>query len=177
VVKRSNNSIIDIVDRPYTLTMKINLFKSVALSLVVDGLAFDDCPGQQVRCGAYDGFEGVCTSLCCDIMTEDTCYDEITSEPSYCAKISEGGCPCPSGQVRCGMNEYSIGYCTDVCCDWEYEETCYNPRTRRSKCARIEEGGCATQSNNVITCNSDTEETCYDNETNPISCAPLEVGW
>ena len=157
--------------------MKIYLHPTIALTLVTGLRASDDCPEGLVRCGDYEGYEGRCTKVCCDIMTEDTCFDEETSEPSFCAKITDGGCPCPSGQVKCGVNQYSIGYCTDVCCDWESEETCYNPRTRRSRCARINEGGCGNENIEPISCNPDTEETCYDAESNPISCAPVEVGW
>jgi hypothetical protein len=164
--------------------MKFLIVKSAALTLALLGQAAatddtsDDCPEGQVKCGAFDGYDDwYCTSVCCDIMTEHTCYNETNTEALYCAKISEGGCPCQSGQVRCEVSQYSIGYCTDVCCDWEVEETCYNPRTRRTKCARINEGGCKHQSiDQIISCNPDTEETCYDDKI-PTSCAPIHEGW
>lgn len=163
--------------RSLFFAMKFNLSRTVLLSLLVGLQASDDCPDGLVRCGAYEGYEGHCTAICCDIMTEDTCFDEKTSEPAYCAKISDGGCPCLPGQVRCGVNQYSIGYCTDVCCDWETEETCYNPRTGRSRCALRNGGGCDAASVEPVRCNADTEETCYDEDSNPSSCAPIEVGW
>jgi hypothetical protein len=73
------------------------------------------CPNGQTRCGAFEGFPGVCTSLCCE-ETEETCYD-AEWEPLYCAAISGGGCPCLNNQVKCGATKFYSGYCSDICCD------------------------------------------------------------
>ena len=71
------------------------------------------------------------------------------------SQIAEGGCPCPTGQTKCGASKFvrfsSVGsreennlfslfffaqsdlttnypgYCTDVCCDFIEQETCYDP--------------------------------------------------
>lgn len=58
------------------------------------------------------------------------------------ALISEGGCPCPDGQVKCGGTGDWAGYCTDECCNLATEETCYDANAKKS-CRKIdEEGGC-----------------------------------
>ena len=120
-------------------------FSPVSCANVSDGGC--PCPDGEVKCGAFQGYAGWCTPLCCDFVTEETCYNETTFEPIYCAKILDGGCPCPSNQVRCGVSQYSIGYCTDTCCETD------------------------------ICCDSVTEETCLDDDSNPSSCAPIEEGW
>ncbi len=63
------------------------------------------CPEGQVKCGRYfylPVYVGFCASICCDDLIEETCYSELTGEPESCALISEGGCPCPEGQIKCG---------------------------------------------------------------------------
>ena len=35
--------------------------------------------------------------------------------------LSDGGCPCPDNQVRCGVTSFDPGYCTDACCDLSVE--------------------------------------------------------
>ena len=85
------------------------------------------CPEGQEKCGAYDGFAGYCTDpeLCC-ADDEELCFsDDWYPQPESCAPISTGGCPCPEGETKCGIEpdmNYA-GYCTSVCCE---EQTCYN---------------------------------------------------
>lgn len=165
-------------------------FYPVSCANISDGGC--DCPLGEVKCGAFKGYAGYCTPVCCDFLSEDTCYNETTSEPSFCVKISEGGCPCPPDQIRCGVSDFSIGYCTDVCCDWVTEETCYDATTRKTTCVPITEGGCTGCQNGQIKCGETdnnpgycadfccdpvTEETCYDERLNPRSCAPIGEGW
>ncbi|KAL3788381.1 hypothetical protein HJC23_009187 [Cyclotella cryptica] len=164
-------------------------FYPVSCANITDGGC--DCPRGEVKCGAFKGYAGYCTPVCCDFLSEDTCYNETTSEPSFCAKISEGGCPCPTDQIRCGVSDFSIGYCTDVCCDWATEETCYNATAGTTTCVPIIEGGCNGCKNGQIKCGETaqnpgycadiccdplTEETCYDENLNARSCAPIEEG-
>ena len=74
-----------------------------------------------------DGYAGYCIApdLCC-AEDEELCYsDDWIGTPESCALISEGGCPCPEGETKCGSEpdlNYS-GYCTSLC--WE-EQTCYD---------------------------------------------------
>jgi len=105
------------------------------------------CPEGQVKCGASTtlGYEypGYCTEICCD-ATEELCYSDADSwypRPTSCAKIADGGCPCPEGQVKCGSSEYYAGYCTALCCDSD-SETCYDENWDADSCAPISEGGC-----------------------------------
>ncbi|KAL7547351.1 hypothetical protein ACHAWF_010669, partial [Thalassiosira exigua] len=84
------------------------------------------CPDGEVSCGASDvsgGSMAHCTSLCCPEGTQ-TCYD-ANYDPSYCADIAAGGCPCDDGLVKCGNTTDWAGYCTEVCCDVD-EEACYD---------------------------------------------------
>lgn len=96
------------------------------------------CPDGETRCGTMEtdgGFTGACMAICCDGDNEQVCYDE-NYDPSYCALIDEGGCPCPEGKVRCGGTHDWAGYCTNVCCDDVEEETCFDDQGRIS-CSRI----------------------------------------
>jgi len=95
-----------------------------------------------VKCGGYDGYAGYCTTLCCDETTEETCYSQDTWEPESCALISDGGCPCPDGETKCGTFPGYAGYCTPVCCDDATEETCYTDSWEPESCALISDGGC-----------------------------------
>ena len=91
--------------------------------------------------------EHFCTTLedecpmevCCDIETEQECFDDITGEPTSCMRYDEGGCPCPDGEVKCGVNEYSSGYCTSLCCDWTTEQTCYDSYGEPASCKSYDE--------------------------------------
>lgn len=98
--------------------------------------------------------------VCCDIRTEETCYDVDTTDsadssipilwPISCAKRSEGGCPCPKHQVKCGINEYNpTGNCIDHCCDWQTEHTCHyidimHGNKKVYYCKSYDEGTCPT---------------------------------
>ena len=51
---------------------------------------------------------GWCIDVCCDAITEETCYevDSFTLEyKTYCKAIADGGCPCWDGSERCGSGE------------------------------------------------------------------------
>jgi hypothetical protein len=75
-------------------------------------------------------------------LCHDGDFNDETST-SYCAKISEGGCPCPnSDEVKCGANEYYSGYCARACCDWTVEEACFDSNNQLLGCARFDEGRC-----------------------------------
>lgn len=72
------------------------------------------------------------------------CHDSFARP--YCAKISEGGCPCPNNdEVKCGASQYSSGYCARACCDWAVEEACFDENNRQLGCARFDEGGCENE--------------------------------
>lgn len=69
------------------------------------------------------------------------CHDNF-SRP-YCAKITEGGCPCSnSDEVKCGANQYYSGYCAIACCDWTVEQACFDENNKLIGCARLDGGGC-----------------------------------
>lgn len=75
---------------------------------------------KQVRCGFSETNPGYCADVCCDGITEETCMGD--DGELYCAKYSEGGCPCEDDDdVKCGYSEYFPGYCTKVC------KSCRNP--------------------------------------------------
>ncbi len=48
---------------------------------------------------------GYCTDICCDPLTEETCYSQNTGQPESCSSFADGGCPCPHGQFKCGVME------------------------------------------------------------------------
>lgn len=81
-------------------------------------------------------------AVCCDIRTEETCFDAITWDPIGCARYDRGGCPCPEGEVKCGANEFSSGYCTKLCCDWSTEQTCYDENWEPAYCKKYDDGPC-----------------------------------
>lgn len=143
--------------------MKVSLSR-VSASLLVIGrtTASDGCPEGEVLCGAFDGYDGYCTSLCCDIMTEEPCFSDDASFEPYCALISDGGCPCKLDEVRCEVSQYSIGYCADVC-------PCPDGEVR---CGAFEgfEGICTT------ICCAESEETCYDENWEPLYCKAKSEG-
>lgn len=58
----------------------------------------------------------------------------------------EVGCPCEEGEVRCGANRFSAGYCTTLCCDWRTEETCFDEYGEPVSCMRYENGPCPSPS-------------------------------
>jgi len=86
--------------------------------------------------------DGCPAEVCCDIKTEETCYDETTKDPISCARYDEGGCPCPSSQVKCGVSHFSSGYCTALCCDWRVEQTCHNGNGKPISCRKYDDGPC-----------------------------------
>lgn len=150
------------------------------------------CPEGQEKCGAIPAwnYPGYCTAVCC-ADDEETCYDEM-SNPSSCAPVADGGCPCPQGEEKCGaIPEWKFtGFCTAVCCDVD-EETCYDDMFNPTSCAPLADGGCPCPEGQekcgaipawnftgyctAVCCAAD-EETCYDEMTNPTSCAPVADG-
>jgi len=124
------------------------------------------CPEGTERCEAdlENCNTGWCTDICCDQLTEETCYEYYPNgtSKSYCSASADGGCPCPEGTERCGAdpkNNYT-GWCTDICCDQMTEETCYNFLTGELYCAAIADGGCP--------CPEGTERCGADNETGSL---------
>ena len=65
-------------------------------------------------------------------------------------RYDQGGCPCPSGEVKCGVSEYSSGYCTTLCCDWTIEQTCYDSNREPISCRRYEDGPCPTSETSIV---------------------------
>mmetsp|Transcript_20760 Transcript_20760/g.39422 ORF Transcript_20760/g.39422 Transcript_20760/m.39422 type:complete len:882 (+) Transcript_20760:148-2793(+) len=163
-------------------------FESCAL--IADGGC--PCPEGEVKCGRLffqSVYVGICAPICCDWSTEETCYSEVTWEPESCALISEGGCPCPEGQIKCGAFPGYAGYCTEVCCDDSIEETCYSNATWEAEsCALISEGGCPCEDGEVkceaslgftgyctdLCCNQPKEEMCYSEDVD--YCALISDG-
>lgn len=91
-----------------------------------------------------DGISIPCPALvCCDIRTEEICYDSVKKDPISCARYDEGGCPCPEGQVKCGKSEHTNGHCipSDTpCCDFD-EQACSD-----GTCKKYDEGPCPASS-------------------------------
>ena len=122
----------------------------------------DDCPPE----------------VCCDIQTEETCFNKTTWDPIGCARFDEGGCPCPDGEVKCGANEFSSGYCTTVCCDWTIEQTCYDGNGEPLYCKKYEDGACDVEGDTDLLLyttigNSNVEES--GEHTNDAESRPIEV--
>ncbi|KAL9183377.1 hypothetical protein ACHAXT_005164 [Thalassiosira profunda] len=113
--------------------------------------------------------------VCCDVKTEETCYDALTGDATHCARLDEGGCPCPEGEERCGANDYSSGFCTRLCCDPETTvETCYDENHVPVLCRREGDKPCPKRKvpaeAEEVRCDPDTEETCHDGHGKPIFC-------
>jgi len=64
-------------------------------------------------------------------------------------RYDEGGCPCPKEQVKCGVSQFSSGYCTTLCCDWTIEETCYDGNMEPAYCKKYDDGICPNPSLNT----------------------------
>lgn len=107
------------------------------------------CAPSDTIAGGNDGSGGCPEAVCCNVRTEETCYDETTEVATSCARYDEGGCPCPEGQVRCGVSQFSSGYCTSLCCDWTIEETCYDGNMEPAYCKRYDDGTCPNPSLNT----------------------------
>lgn len=115
---------------------------------------------------------GFCSPVCCDDEIEETCHSTYSGRAESCALISEGGCTCPDGEVKCNSFGDDIGekrninlhdsftliledflilalliffsaYCARICCDQLTEENCFSPITGEvESCALIADGGC-----------------------------------
>lgn len=129
----------------------------------------------------------------CNWGSEETCYDENWNVIG-CEPYASGGCPCPTGQERCGFNAAVglLGYCTEpeYCCEND-EELCYDEDFNPAGCKSIAEGGCPCQEG-TEKCGADPEygwagycsafcctegdETCYDKNWNEIGCASFSDG-
>eukprot|EP00569_Conticribra_weissflogii_P006955 CAMPEP_0171333602 /NCGR_PEP_ID=MMETSP0878-20121228/4101_1 /TAXON_ID=67004 /ORGANISM="Thalassiosira weissflogii, Strain CCMP1336" /LENGTH=327 /DNA_ID=CAMNT_0011834549 /DNA_START=81 /DNA_END=1064 /DNA_ORIENTATION=+ len=137
------------------------------------------------------------TDVHCDIATEETCYsNDGNYTPEYCAKLSEGGCPCDSDEVKCGYGKYSSGYCTSICCDPLTEETCYDGKLNPVECKKFGEGGCGCSNTKKkkqkqvrcgfsktnpgycadVCCDEITEETCMGDDDGVLYCAKYSEG-
>mmetsp|Transcript_29535 Transcript_29535/g.60367 ORF Transcript_29535/g.60367 Transcript_29535/m.60367 type:complete len:198 (+) Transcript_29535:2129-2722(+) len=152
-------------------------------------LSFYDC---SLRLWHEHTTIGFCTQLCCEDYVEETCYSQSTGQAESCAKISDGGCPCPEGQIKCGAVGGYPGYCTDVCCDPWTEETCYSQYTGQPEtCSSFADGGCPCPEGQVkcgavdgypgyctsICCDQSIEETCTDTFSGEVkSCALFTDG-
>ena len=129
-----------------TNTVEFNSTKDFC-GTIEDGCA---CPEGQQECGKLSGF---CSNVCCDRGSEEHCYGPDNT--SYCAKIADGGCPCPKGQERCraDLKNNILGECTDVCCNQQTEEACYDyddfGAIINATCALIADGGCPCPENQV----------------------------
>ena len=113
------------------------------------------------------------------------CYDE-SYNAVLCLLISEEGCPCPEGQVRCNADLVNgcVGYCTaDVCCDWTTEYVCHDSKV----CAKYDGDGCPCADDQMecfpgagvcssICCDSTIDETCYGSDGYTVSsCAKVRL--
>ena len=165
-------------------------YSPVSCAKIADGGCA--CPEGQEKCGVNVefGWPGYCTVLCCDDTMEETCYDE-TYSPVSCAKIADGGCPCPEGQEKCGADvEFGwAGYCTELCCGAD-EEACYDENYSPVSCSKIADGGCPCPEGEEkcgadaefgwpgwctpVCCDWETEETCYGE--NGMTCAKVSEG-
>eukprot|EP00956_Cyclotella_meneghiniana_P015933 scaffold24800_cov44-Cyclotella_meneghiniana.AAC.2 len=111
--------------------------------------------------------------------------------PTGCASLNDGGCPCPEGEVKCYTNaqhqqagseffsEPWYGVCVDECCT-DQQEACYDYETGgKQTCADIEAGGCPCAEGEVKCgadpdynyagyctelCCQDDEELCYSSD-------------
>ncbi|KAL7466632.1 hypothetical protein ACHAXS_006928, partial [Conticribra weissflogii] len=144
-------------------------------ALIADG----GCPCRhgQVKCGAFDGYAGsYCSPVCCDDNIEETCHSTYSGRAESCALISEGGCTCPNGEIKCDIFGGQAGYCAKVCCDKFTEETCYSMITGEAEsCASILDGGCPCPKGQIkcgategyvgrctkVCCDEFSAETCY----------------
>lgn len=150
------------------------------------------CPEGEEKCGlnAEWNYAGYCTAICCDDEAgEETCYDE-NYNPTGCSLVSEGGCPCPEGEVKCGGNDWYAGTCTTLCCE-EDEETCYDDSFNPTECIAISDGGCPCPEGEekcnampewnypgwcVEECCTIDQETCFDDDTGAQTCADIATG-
>ena len=126
----------------------------------------------------------------CDPRTEDTCYDDLGKAIS-CSLISDGGCPCREGLVKCNAdlaNGYA-GYCTAVCCDWKKNEYyCFGGGGQAFTdlgCGTIKDGCACPEGQQEcikndgfcsdVCCDHDSEEYCYG-PNNTSVCAKFADG-
>ena len=129
--------------------------------------------------------------ICCSSVIaahNSQSYDEYYDVVG-CAAYSDGGCPCPEGENKCGGTDWWRS-CSALCCE-EDEETCYNENWTPSECKPIAEGGCDCPAgetkcyaepewNNpgwcVSVCCTDEQEACYDYDTGLHTCADIAAG-
>merc|ERR1719401_194559 len=120
----------------------------------------------------------------CDSNTQETCFDQ-DGMPESCAAW-EVGCPCPTGEERCGGSEYWPGYCTSVCCDDETQETCFDEDWNVT-CEDLANGGCPCSAGEekcggnenstgwcTTLCCEPPQTTCYNDNYDPVQCAASE---
>lgn len=112
---------------------------------------------------------------------KETCYNSTSiddSSSSYCAKISEGGCPCRnSDEVKCGASEYYAGYCTRICCDWRVKQACFDVNNEVASCARYDEGGCPKNDKNKIATSPNSSPRDQAMHPSPIETTFFGITW
>merc|ERR1719183_60897 len=159
------------------------------------GLTF--CAGCQ-ECTAAPTTTSTPMPVSCDWRTEETCFGTAGS-PVACASITEGGCPCPQGETKCGTDEYYAGWCQagpcPVNCDPATEETCWDDNGVATHCEPFSVG-CPCPQGQIrcgaepaqnysgwcqhgpcpVQCDSQTEHTCWDASGLAVSCANKTVG-
>ncbi|KAL7489517.1 hypothetical protein ACHAW6_015194 [Cyclotella cf. meneghiniana] len=84
-----------------------------------------------------------------------------------CAPYAEGGCPCPSGQKRCGATDYFIGYCASLCCDPKTQHSCWE----MTKNFTFDVTSCAA-TDKACTC-PEGQMYCGYNQTPSELCSPV----
>jgi hypothetical protein len=132
----------------------------------------------------------------CNIMTEEMCFDDWFNAIS-CSLISDGGCPCREGYVRCGADlaNGNVGYCTEACCDLENEYICSEDlqppdtggifKPTKFFCGTIEDGCACPEGQQEcvelsgfcsnVCCDQVSEEHCYGPD-NTSYCAKIADG-
>lgn len=152
------------------------------------------CPGAESKCDS-PRFGEYCDTVCCEWDAQERCHAPDPDDPAvwdvWCADVADGGCPCPDGEVKCGVSEYDGGYsghCATLCCG-EGEQTCYDEKYDPSHCASVADGGCSCPRGREkcggtedwagyctdVCCDADYEETCYD-ERGEKSCSEISQG-
>ena len=145
-------------------------------------------------CTAPNGGQ-YCDIVCCEWGKQEKCHERNDNDGRWdvwCQDVSEGGCPCPDGEIRCEDDNYSQdvdniamwqrrprsghrlnpgGHCAPICCDSNVEQTCYDENYEPYYCALIEDGGCPCPEGQER-CGGDdgwagtcTEVCCDDDET------------
>merc|ERR1719183_2958790 len=144
------------------------------------------CYFNELQCHS-DTYGDYCDTTCCEWGIEERCHGRDKDDPTvwdvWCAKIDEGGCPCPEGEQKCNTDNSKVvfkdefdfrnqrrspsphhieGHCAKVCCR-DDEATCYDENYEPHSCVLIENGGCSCPEGQVR-CHGtkDWEGTCEE---------------